>query len=37
MLAMDDPTTEEQTDFANLMDQLFLIYYTIEAILKIIA
>ncbi|CAD8210431.1 unnamed protein product [Paramecium octaurelia] len=37
MLAMDDPTTEEQTDFANLMDQIFLIYYTIEAILKIIA
>ncbi|CAD8122811.1 unnamed protein product [Paramecium sonneborni] len=37
MLALDDPTTEEQTEFANLMDQIFLIYYTIEAVLKIIA
>lgn len=37
MLALDDPTTEVQTDFANLMDAIFLIYYTLEAVLKIIA
>ncbi|CAD8053314.1 unnamed protein product [Paramecium primaurelia] len=37
MLALDDPTTNNQTQFQDLMDIIFLAVYTFEAVLKIIA
>ncbi|CAD8085687.1 unnamed protein product [Paramecium sonneborni] len=37
MLALDDPTSDIQTSFQDLMDIIFLAVYTFEAVLKIIA
>lgn len=36
MLALDDPTTDVQSPFADAMDFFFLAFYTMEATFKII-